>query len=162
MRAVVQRVSRATVVARAEVVGRIDRGFLVLLGVHREDDAAVAARLAEKVAGLRLFEDEQGKMNLGLRDVAGDVLCISQFTLYGTVRRGRRPSFDEAAPGDVWHDRCMRRSAPQSRHGGFTASAASSASTWRWTSSTMVRSRSSSILGNWRRADASDAGCSPA
>ena len=101
MRAVVQRVSRATVVARAEVVGRIDRGFLVLLGVHREDDAAVAARLAEKVAGLRLFEDEQGKMNLGLRAVAGDVLCSSQFTLYGTVRRGRRPSFDEAAPGDV-------------------------------------------------------------
>jgi D-tyrosyl-tRNA(Tyr) deacylase len=101
VRAVVQRVSRASVAAHGEVVGQIERGFLVFLGVNREDGAATAARLAEQVAGLRLFEDKQGKMNLGLRDVAGEVLCVSQFTLYGSVRRGRRPSFDEAAADDV-------------------------------------------------------------
>lgn len=97
MRAVIQRVSSATVDVRGEIAGQIGRGYLVLLGVTHGDTAAVAAKLAAKVAGLRLFEDSEGKMNLGLADVGGDVLCISQFTLYGDVRRGRRPSFDAAA-----------------------------------------------------------------
>lgn len=97
MRAVVQRVGEAEVRVGGEVVGRIGRGLLVLLGVTHSDDAAVAKKLAEKVAGLRIFEDADGKMNLALADVGGEVLCVSQFTLYGEVRRGRRPSFDEAA-----------------------------------------------------------------
>ncbi|MFY9910002.1 MAG: D-aminoacyl-tRNA deacylase [Candidatus Sulfotelmatobacter sp.] len=97
MRAVVQRVSRAQVTVQAEIVGRIALGLLVLLGVGREDTEADAIYLAEKIAGLRVFEDEQGRMNLSVKDVGGSVLAVSQFTLYGDVRRGKRPSFDEAA-----------------------------------------------------------------
>jgi len=98
MRAVVQRVGRAQVTVAAEVTGKIDRGLLVLLGVSREDTEKDADYLAEKVTGLRIFEDENGKMNLDVAASGGAVLVVSQFTLYGDVRRGKRPSFDAAAP----------------------------------------------------------------
>lgn len=98
MRAVVQRVSRAQVSVGDEVVGKIDAGLLVLLGVAKTDTAADADYLATKIIGLRIFEDENGKMNLSLEHTRGPVLAVSQFTLYGDVRKGRRPSFDEAAP----------------------------------------------------------------
>ena len=103
MRAVVQRVTRARVtvgdsVAGEIVVGEIARGFLVLLGVGHEDMEADADYLADKIAGLRVFEDDNGKMNRAVGEVEGSVLVVSQFTLYGDVRRGKRPSFDAAAP----------------------------------------------------------------
>ncbi|MEX0683424.1 MAG: D-aminoacyl-tRNA deacylase [Dehalococcoidia bacterium] len=101
MRAVVQRVLRASVTVEDHEVAAIGRGFLVLLGVATDDTPAIATKLAAKVAGLRLFEDSAGKMNLGLAEVGGSILCVSQFTLYGDIRRGRRPSFDAAAPGEV-------------------------------------------------------------
>jgi len=101
MRAVVQRVSRAKVTVNGWTSGEIGHGLLVLLGVGREDTEADAAYLAEKVAGLRIFEDADGKMNRSLQDVAGSVLAVSQFTLYGDVRRGKRPSFDAAAPPEL-------------------------------------------------------------
>jgi len=97
LRAVVQRVSRARVTVGGEVVGQIGPGYVVLLGVAREDDEAAADYLAEKVAGLRVFEDENGKMNRSIQEVGGSILAVSQFTLYGDVRRGRRPGFDRAA-----------------------------------------------------------------
>ena len=97
MRAVVQRVSRAEVRVAGECVGRIGPGLLVLLGVAREDGAREVEALADKVVGLRVFDDEQGKMNRSLLDVRGEVLIVSQFTLWGDCRRGRRPSFDRAA-----------------------------------------------------------------
>ena len=98
MRAVVQRVSRARVTVDGTITGEIGLGLMVLLGVGHEDTEADAAYLAEKVAGLRVFEDRDGKMNRNVEDVAGAVLAVSQFTLYGDVRRGKRPSFDAAAP----------------------------------------------------------------
>jgi D-tyrosyl-tRNA(Tyr) deacylase len=97
MRAVVQRVREASVSVDGQTAGAIGRGFLILLGVTHEDGEAEAAWLARKVAGLRVFEDDAGKMNLGLADVGGAVLLVSQFTLYGDVRKGRRPSFTAAA-----------------------------------------------------------------
>jgi D-tyrosyl-tRNA(Tyr) deacylase len=97
MRAVVQRVSRASVAVEERVVGEIGQGLLVLLGVAASDANADADYLAEKIAGLRIFEDENGKMNLSVTEVGGAVLAVSQFTLYGDVRRGKRPSFDDAA-----------------------------------------------------------------
>lgn len=96
MRAVVQRVTRASVSVAGEVVGKIDRGFCVLVGVATDDAEADADALAEKVVGLRVFEDDAGKMNLDVTQVGGALLCVSQFTLLGDVRRGRRPSFTEA------------------------------------------------------------------
>ncbi len=98
MRAVVQRVKRASVTVGGEVTGQIEKGLLVLLGVSRDDTEADAGYLAEKVAGLRIFEDGEGKMNLSAAEASGAVLVVSQFTLYGDVRRGKRPSFDAAAP----------------------------------------------------------------
>jgi len=97
MRAVIQRVSRAQVTVGGEAVGRIEAGLLVLLGVSITDNEADADYLAEKIAGLRIFEDQDGKMNRSVIDIAGSVLVVSQFTLYGDVRRGKRPSFDAAA-----------------------------------------------------------------
>jgi D-aminoacyl-tRNA deacylase len=98
MRAVVQRVSRAKVTVAGEITGEIGPGLLVLLGVGKEDSEASADYLAEKVAGLRIFEDDGGKMNRSVVEVGGAVLVVSQFTLYGDVRKGKRPSFDDAAP----------------------------------------------------------------
>jgi D-aminoacyl-tRNA deacylase len=98
MRAVVQRVSRAQVTVNGEAAGEIGLGLLVLLGVGRDDTQADATYLAEKIAGLRVFEDADGKMNRSVQDVNGSVLAVSQFTLYGDVRRGKRPSFDASAP----------------------------------------------------------------
>ena len=97
MRAVVQRVSRAAVKVDGELTGEIGKGLLVLLGVAQDDSEADADYLAGKIAGLRIFEDEAGKMNLSVAEVGGAVLAVSQFTLFGDVRRGKRPSFDAAA-----------------------------------------------------------------
>jgi D-tyrosyl-tRNA(Tyr) deacylase len=97
MRAVVQRVSRARVVVANQTVGEIGSGLLVLLGVAADDSEADAGYLAEKVCTLRIFEDPEGKMNLDVVQAGGAILAVSQFTLYGDVRRGRRPSFDAAA-----------------------------------------------------------------
>ena len=98
MRAVVQRVSRARVTVEGRVNGEIGTGLMVLLGVGRDDTPSVAASMAEKVANLRIFEDDQGKMNRSLLDVKGAALVVSQFTLYGDARGQRRPSFISAAP----------------------------------------------------------------
>ena len=98
MRAVVQRVSRANVEVNGESTGKIARGLLVLVGVGQADTESDADYLAEKISGLRIFEDENGKMNLAVAEIGGAVLVVSQFTLYGDVRRGKRPSFDGAAP----------------------------------------------------------------
>ena len=97
MRAVIQRVSSASVSVDGKTVGAIERGFLVLVGVTHGDTRAEADWLARKIAGLRLFEDAAGKMNLGLADIGGAVLVVSQFTLYGDARKGRRPDFLQAA-----------------------------------------------------------------
>lgn len=97
MRAVVQRVRRASVSVHGELTAQIGHGLLVLLGVTHADTEADCAYLAGKVSGLRIFEDTEQKMNLSVADVQGSVLIVSQFTLYGDVRRGRRPSFDDAA-----------------------------------------------------------------
>ena len=97
MRALIQRVSQASVTVDGQTVGAIGQGFVVLLGVTHDDSAAEATWLAGKVAGLRVFEDAAGKMNASLADVDGSLLVISQFTLYGNARKGRRPSFIDAA-----------------------------------------------------------------
>ena len=101
MRAVLTRVNSASVTIDGEVVGKIGKGFLILLGVGPEDTEKECRYLAEKALGLRVFEDENGKMNLGLDSVNGEVLVVSQFTLYGNVRKGRRPSFAEAADPEL-------------------------------------------------------------
>jgi D-aminoacyl-tRNA deacylase len=101
MRACIQRVRRAAVTVAGEVCGRIGPGMLVLLGVATDDTDADARQLAKKVAGLRIFEDSQEKMNLSLADVAGAMLVVSQFTLLGDCRRGRRPDFIAAAPPEL-------------------------------------------------------------
>ncbi len=101
MRACIQRVSRAQVVVGGEVCGQIGLGMVVLLGVARDDTAADAQRLAEKIAGLRIFEDASGKMNLALAEVGGAMLVVSQFTLLGDCRRGRRPDFFAAASPEM-------------------------------------------------------------
>jgi D-tyrosyl-tRNA(Tyr) deacylase len=98
MRAVVQRVSHARVLVNVESTGEIDLGLLVLLGVGADDTRAEVDYIAEKIIGLRIFEDPAGKMNLSIAEVGGSLLVVSQFTLYGDVRRGKRPSFDAAAP----------------------------------------------------------------
>jgi len=97
MRAVIQRVARAKVSVDGEITGEIGKGFLVLLGVSREDSEKEASYLLEKTLNLRIFEDADDKMNLSLLDIEGELLVVSQFTLYGDVRKGRRPSFIEAA-----------------------------------------------------------------
>ena len=97
MRAILTRVNSASVTIDGEIVGAIGKGFLILLGVGPNDTEAVCDKLAEKICNLRVFEDENGKMNLGLDAVKGEVLVVSQFTLYGNCRKGRRPSFTDAA-----------------------------------------------------------------
>ena len=110
MRAVLQRVSRAQVTVESRVTGSIASGLMILLGVGKEDTPAVAATMAAKCASLRIFEDEQGKMNKSLLDVKGSALAVSQFTLYGDARGQRRPSFITAAPPDLaktlYHEFC--------------------------------------------------------
>jgi D-aminoacyl-tRNA deacylase len=101
MKACVQRVSRAKVTIAGEISGEIGKGMLVLLGVAAGDEESDARQLAEKIAGLRIFEDPQEKMNLSLRDVEGAMLVVSQFTLLGDCRKGRRPGFDTAAKPDL-------------------------------------------------------------
>ena len=98
MRAVVQRVTRASVTVESETAGEIQQGLVVLLGVARDDSEADADYLAAKIVALRIFDDEEEKMNLSVKDIQGGILVISQFTLYGDVRRGLRPSWIEAAP----------------------------------------------------------------
>lgn len=101
MRACIQRVSAASVVVDGEMTGRIGRGLLVLLGVGRDDGPAEVEWLADKVVQLRIFEDDNGKMNRSLLDAAGALLVVSQFTLFGDARKGRRPSFVDAAPPEL-------------------------------------------------------------
>lgn len=101
MRAVLQRVKRASVTVEGEVVAAIERGFLILVGVRVGDTEEAAAWLAQKIATLRVFEDAEGKFNLALGDVGGAALVVSQFTLYADARKGRRPSFTEAAPPET-------------------------------------------------------------
>jgi D-tyrosyl-tRNA(Tyr) deacylase len=101
MRACIQRVSRARVVVEGVVTGEIEKGLLVLLGVAATDTDAELTWLADKIAGLRIFDDSDGKMNLSLADVGGGMLVVSQFTLYADCRKGRRPSFIDAAPPEV-------------------------------------------------------------
>jgi len=108
MRAVVQRVARASVAVEGKVVGAIQHGLMVLLGVTHEDGEEQASWLASKVAGLRIFDDEGGKMNLSVTDVGGSALVVSQFTLYGDARRGRRPSFTDAARPEIAEPLCER------------------------------------------------------
>ena len=104
MRAVLTRVNSASVTIDGEVVGSIGKGFLILLGVGPEDTREHCEYLAQKALGLRVFEDENGKMNRGLDDVGGQVLVVSQFTLYGNVRKGRRPSFTDAAGPELGNE----------------------------------------------------------
>ena len=101
MKAVIQRVKYASVKVDGKTTGEIGRGFLLLIGVRVTDSEKDADKLAEKISGLRIFEDGNYKMNLSLKDVSGDILSISQFTLYADCRRGRRPGFEEAARADV-------------------------------------------------------------
>lgn len=101
MRAVIQRVSRAKVSVNGETTGEIGKGILVLIGVSREDSEKESDYLLEKILNLRIFEDEAGKMNLSLLDITGDLLVVSQFTLYGDTRKGRRPSYIEAAEPEI-------------------------------------------------------------
>ena len=98
VRALVQRVSDASVTVDGQEIARIGRGLLVLLGVRRGDGEAEADRIASKLLALRVFEDEAGKMNVNVRDAGGEIICVSQFTLYGDTRKGNRPSFVDAAP----------------------------------------------------------------
>ncbi len=118
MRAVVQRVSRAEVRVEGKVAGAIGRGLLVLLGVCREDGEEDARAMADKLAGLRIFEDEAGKMNRALAEVGGGVLLISQFTLLGDARKGNRPGFVDAAPPEA-ADALYRRVAELLREKGL-------------------------------------------
>lgn len=125
MRAVLQRVTRASVRVEDETVGEIDRGLVVLLGIARDDTEQDALYLVEKITNLRVFEDEEGRMNLSLLDTQGALLVVSQFTLYGDVRRGRRPSWIEAAgpahaePLYEFFVREARRSVPSVATGAF-------------------------------------------
>ena len=156
MRVVLQRVSRASVTIEGKTAGAIERGFCLLVGFTHGDTEATVDWIAEKVAGLRLFSDADGKMNLGLDEVGGAVLVVSQFTLYGDAAKGRRPSFVDAARPEqaiplyerfVAALRGRSRRSPStsgsSRHSGSAGCRwppASSAPTWRWRSTTTARS----------------------
>lgn len=101
MRAVIQRVKKAEVRVDSQAVARVGAGLLVLLGIGKEDSLEKAELFAEKVVNLRIFDDEQGRMNRSISETKGGLLCVSQFTLYGDCRKGRRPSYDRAAPPDI-------------------------------------------------------------
>lgn len=118
MRAVLQRVSRAEVTVDGEQVASIGTGYLVLLGVTHSDGESDARYIADKIASLRLFENEAGKINLGITDIGGEVLLVSQFTLYADCRKGRRPSFTDAAPPEM-ADRLYQRVAEMLREAGL-------------------------------------------
>lgn len=105
MRSVVQRVKRASVTVKGETVGRISAGLLVLLAVGQDDEECDTTWMVDKLVGLRIFEDAEGKMNRSIRDVGGEILVVSQFTLYGDCRKGKRPSFSTAAPPDQAKER---------------------------------------------------------
>lgn len=111
MRAVLTRVKSASVSVDGKTIGSIGPGFLILLGITHDDTEAQAVKLADKLTGLRIFEDEDGKMNRGLETVNGEILVISQFTLYGNCRKGRRPDF-LPPPGPRWPSPCMKSSCP--------------------------------------------------
>lgn len=127
MRAVVQRVSRSKVTVDGEVVGEIGRGVMVLLGVTHDDNDKDADFLVDKITGLRIFDDAEGKMNLSLADIGGEMLVVSQFTLYADTRKGRRPSFLDAARGEDalrWYKYFIvkaRESVSRVAHGNFGA-----------------------------------------
>ncbi|MGA2596276.1 MAG: D-aminoacyl-tRNA deacylase [Bryobacteraceae bacterium] len=127
MRIVVQRVSEASVEVAGETVGSIGGGLLLLLGITHADTTAQADFLAAKIAGLRIFPDEEGKMNRSVKDAAGSILVVSQFTLYGDTRKGRRPSFDAAAPPEQartlyeYFVECLRAAGFEVRTGVFQA-----------------------------------------
>jgi D-tyrosyl-tRNA(Tyr) deacylase len=108
MKAIVQRVAASSVSVDGETVGQIERGLMILIGVTHSDSEKEARWLANKIAGLRIFEDDQLKMNRSLLDVGGSALVVSQFTLYGDCRKGRRPSFTNAAPPDLAEPLCER------------------------------------------------------
>ena len=127
MRLVIQRVTHASVTVDQEVIGKIEKGFLVLMGVGASDDEAMADKYLKKMLGLRIFEDENGKTNLSLKDVGGELLLVSQFTLYADCRHGNRPGFTQAGAPDhaeklyeYMLKRC-RESAPVVEHGVFGA-----------------------------------------
>jgi D-tyrosyl-tRNA(Tyr) deacylase len=127
MRAVVQRVATARVEVAGEVVGQIDRGLVAFVGIGKEDTEADAVCLVDKIVGLRIFEDDRGKMNRALADIGAGLIVVSQFTLYGDVRRGRRPGFDDAMPpaeAERLYDRCValaRERHPRVETGRFRA-----------------------------------------
>jgi len=127
MRAVLQRVTGASVTVEGETVGRIDHGLVVLLGIARDDTERDAAYLLEKVTGLRIFDDAEGRMNLSVLDAGGSLLIVSQFTLYGDARRGRRPSWIDAAAPEVaepiynWFIEQARRVVGRVETGSFRA-----------------------------------------
>ncbi len=127
MRAVLQRVTQATVKTDGEIIGSIGKGFLILLGVSDQDDEAVADKMADKICRLRIFEDENGKTNLSLSDVGGEILVVSQFTLYADCRKGNRPSFTGAGAPEAanrlyeyFMERC-RTHVARVEHGKFGA-----------------------------------------
>jgi len=97
MRAVIQRVKKAGVSVNGEIIGQISKGLLVLLAVHQDDEELVIKKMADKILNLRIFNDDQGKMNLSVKDVGGEIMVVSQFTLYGDCRKGNRPSFIKSA-----------------------------------------------------------------
>jgi D-tyrosyl-tRNA(Tyr) deacylase len=119
VRVVAQRVSHASVTVDGDVVGRIASGLLLLVGIHREDNEQTVDRIADKVATLRIFQDDQGKMNLTAAEAGGSMLVVSQFTLYGDLRRGRRPSFIEAA-GPELGEKLYEHFAERLRRQGYT------------------------------------------
>lgn len=112
MRAVIQRVTRASVRVEGEIISQINKGFLVFLGVGQEDSKEDMDYLVDKISNLRIFEDAEGKMNLSIKDIQGELLVVSQFTLYGDCRRGRRPSFSSAAhpttANELYLDTCEK------------------------------------------------------